>query len=212
MKWLPNALTILRCILAFVVGWAILAAQFGNAIYYGPNCHDIGIQPKPVCRTETLWAGWPIIVFIVAALLDYLDGLAARLLNAATAFGAWLDPIADKLLVGVTLMALVISSKGNMLFLIPAVIIISRDLWVTAMRGRVAGGIPVSLAAKWKTGIAMTALGGILLFERPFETGIPIDLAGVGAAVSLLLLYLAAALSLYTGYQYVRAAFSKPAP
>lgn len=209
MKWLPNALTILRCVLAFVVGWAILETGFGQPVFYHGGC-EAHPSFHPDCPRSSVWGGWPFVLFVVAALLDYFDGLAARLLDASSEFGAWLDPLADKLLVGITLLAISASYGWHAMFVIPTVLIIGRDIVVTFLRNRITGGIPVSKAAKWKTAIAMIATGGMLLFFRPWHFGLPMDPSEIGGAASVILLYLAAALSLYTAFQYVRAAFSQP--
>jgi len=200
MKWLPNALTILRCALAFVVAWMIWKTQLGVIDIQFFN------EPPEPALFSSMWAGWPFLLFVFAALLDYADGLAARLLDAVSEFGARLDPFADKLLVGAALIAICINYNWHPIFSAPTVIIIGRDVLVTILRSRVKGGVPVTRAAKWKTAIAMIAVGGLLLFLGGHAFGIPSDPAEWLGFASLGLLYLAAALSLFTGWQYVRAA------
>lgn len=206
MKWLPNALTILRCILAFVVGWMVLTTGFGEPLFTRSNCSYLNDMP-PDCLTSKLWGGWPFVLFVAAALLDYFDGLAARMLNAVSAFGAWLDPLADKLLIGITLLALCMAFDWSIIYCVPTILIIGRDFLVTLIRSRIKGGVPVSRMAKWKTAIAMAATGGLLLFQKYPAFHIPETIAALGGVASLVLLYLAAALSVYTAWQYVRAAF-----
>ena len=90
LKWLPNALTIARCILAIVVGYTIL--DFDRNLRAGDGAG--------------LMAFLPCALFSFVALTDWLDGWLARKLNAESAFGARLDPIGDKLLSASTLLAL----------------------------------------------------------------------------------------------------------
>jgi len=175
LKWLPNALTILRCILAFVVGWTILQTSLH------------------------IWL--PFSLFVIVAVTDFLDGYAARKLNAVSAFGAFLDPVADKLLVAISLLALCQLTDWNWILLLPTVAIVGRDLFVTLIRLRPNISLPVSNLAKWKTAFEMIGIGGYLL-----TFAVPIFQL---RWTSIALIYLAAALSLYTGYLYLRAAFTK---
>ena len=175
LKWLPNALTILRCILAFVVGWTILQTSLNTWVPFG--------------------------LFVVVAATDFLDGYAARKLNAVSAFGAFLDPVADKLLVAISLLALCQITNWNWVLLLPTVAIVGRDLFVTLIRLRPDISLPVSNLAKWKTAFEMIGIGGYLL-----TFAVPSSELRWG---SIALIYLAAALSLYTGYLYLRAAFGK---
>jgi len=174
LKWLPNALTILRCILAFVVGWSIL----------------------------TMPASWlPFGLFVLVAATDFLDGYAARKLDAISAFGAFLDPIADKILVAVSLLALCYLSGWGWLLVVPTIAIVARDLFVTLIRLRPGITLSVSRLAKWKTAYEMIGIGGYL-----FTFGLPLFSIRWSA---IALIYLAAALSLYTGYLYLRASLTK---
>ncbi|MCF6329115.1 MAG: CDP-alcohol phosphatidyltransferase family protein [Henriciella sp.] len=175
LKWLPNALTILRCILAFVVGWTIL--QTGLHIWL------------------------PFGLFVIVAATDFLDGYAARKLHAVSAFGAFLDPVADKLLVAISLLALCHYTNWNWVLLLPTAAIVGRDLFVTLIRLRPDISLPVSNLAKWKTAFEMIGIAGYLLTFAIPSSGLRWG--------SIALIYLAAALSLYTGYLYLRAAFTK---
>ncbi|MEM7492632.1 MAG: CDP-alcohol phosphatidyltransferase family protein [Pseudomonadota bacterium] len=173
--WLPNFLTIARCGLAFVVGWAILS-----------------LSPL-----------WVLILFVFAAISDFFDGYAARKLDAVSAFGAFLDPVADKLLVAAALAALCIQMDGGLIILIPTVLIIARDAGVTLIRLSPSIELPVISLAKWKTALEMVGIGGVL--------GAP--LIAVGQApihtIGLILIWLAAALSAYTGFHYLRQAITQ---
>lgn len=200
MKWLPNALTILRCILAFVVGWMIWLADFGAIEFYIFN------NPPPTKPFEHNWQGWPFLLFVFAAVLDYADGAAARALNAESEFGAKLDPLADKLLVGVTLIMICQSYSWHWIFVVPTFLIVGRDILVSILRSRVKSGIPVTRAAKWKTAIAMIAVGGLLFTFGAHAFGVDVEMTDWIGYPLLALLYLAAALSLSTAWQYVRAA------
>jgi cardiolipin synthase len=151
-------------------------------------------------------------VFCVAGLSDALDGLAARKLNASSTFGRMLDPIADKILVGVALMMLVaegsvhqfllVPGLGGLLKLVPALVILAREILVSGLREFLAGvsvSIPVSSIAKMKTTIQMIAIGAMIL-------GPIADRYVPGAeAFAYIALWVAAALTVYTGYAYFRA-------
>ena len=198
LKWLPNALTVLRCILAFVVGWAILRAA------HSANPGD--------------WFGISLAAFLTGAVFDLFDGILARRWHAESDFGRLLDPIADKLLIGLPLIALTMffwdKPPHGRIILWPALAIIGRDVAITLLRFSPRGGVrlQVSQLAKWKT---------VLEF---FAVAIPIAALTTGSHMNSLtehfphntlgdvwiyLLHVAAALSLYTGWQYVRAAFAK---
>src|SRR5271154_5533429 len=116
------------------------------------------------------------LVFCIAGVSDALDGLAARKLNAGSDFGRMLDPIADKILVAVALMMLVAEgsihqfnltmSLASLLRLVPALIILAREILVSGLREFLAGAkvsIPVTVFAKFKTTIQMIAIGAMIL-------------------------------------------------
>ena len=206
MKWLPNALTILRCILAFVVGWAILHTKFGVI-----EIHLFSKPSSPELFAHD-WAGWPVLIFTFAACLDYVDGAVARALDAESEFGAVLDPLADKLLVGIALIALSYRFDWYWLFLIPTLLIVGRDIFVTALRHRKGGKLPVSRLAKHKTAMAMIGVGGLLFTFGAHAFGVSSEAANLIGYPALAALYASAAFSLYTGYQYTRSAISKLTP
>lgn len=167
--WLPNALTIARCGLAGVVAWLILTAPSGSF--------------------------WPLVAYVGVAMTDFVDGFAARRLDAVSSFGAFLDPVADKLLIGACLIALTVLRDYALLLLIPTAAIITRDAIATGLRLVPGVSMPVSQLAKWKTGIEMVAIAGLLLA------------LALGSAilwnVSLILVWLAAALAIYTLGLYI---------
>ena len=148
------------------------------------------------------WSNWiAAFFFIIACITDYLDGYFARTLKQTTRFGIFLDPVADKLLVAATLLMLVGFGRIQGLSLIPAVIILCREILVSGLREFLAEArvsIPVTRLAKWKTGIQMTALSLLIIETIP---GIPfsLDILGIGG------LWIAALLTLITGFDYLRA-------
>ncbi|MCB5943768.1 CDP-diacylglycerol--glycerol-3-phosphate 3-phosphatidyltransferase [Acidocella sp. KAb 2-4] len=146
------------------------------------------------------------LVFTLAGITDYLDGYLARERQQLSDFGRMLDPIADKLLVGATLMALVGFARLPALGLYPAIVIMLREILVSGLREYLAEirvGLPVTKLAKWKTGVQMVALGMLLLGgdgARVLGLGV-LPMGWLGGT----LLWLAAALTLITGWDYLTA-------
>jgi cardiolipin synthase len=146
------------------------------------------------------------LVFTAAAITDYFDGRLARGRRQISDFGRMLDPIADKLLVGATLMMLVGEERVTAWGLYPAIVIMLREILVSGLREYLAGvrvGLPVTRLAKWKTGFQMGALGTLLagdssawLLHLSF-----LPVAGIGEAM----LWIAALLTLVTGWDYLAA-------
>jgi cardiolipin synthase len=140
-------------------------------------------------------------IFILACVTDYLDGYFARALKQTTRFGVFLDPVADKLLVAATLLMLVGFGRIQGISLIPAVIILCREILVSGLREFLAEAhvsIPVTRLAKWKTGIQMTALSLLIIGDVP-EFFLPLDMLGTIG------LWVAAFFTLITGFDYLRA-------
>ena len=142
-------------------------------------------------------------IFGIAALTDLLDGYLARRLNQLSAFGAFLDPVADKLMVAVALVLLV-QDNPSPLFAIPAAIIIGREIAISALREWMSEigartKVAVSIIGKLKTTIQMIAIL-LLLFKMPMA-GFPTH------DVGLVLLYIAAALTLWSMVVYLHAAW-----
>ena len=148
-------------------------------------------------------------IFCIAGISDALDGLAARKLNAGSDFGRMLDPIADKILVGVALMMLVAEGSFDGWKLVPALVILSREILVSGLREFLAGAdvsVPVSFFAKIKTAIQMFAIGAMIL-------GPMADKVVPGAlAFAYVALWVAAALTVGTGYVYLRAGLAHARP
>jgi len=139
-------------------------------------------------------------IFTLAAFTDWLDGYLARTRGEETAFGRFLDPVADKLLVATALVMLV---SADLAPAILAVIIIGREIAIGALREwlaqRAAQIVHVSQMAKWKTAIQMIAIVLLLLH---------VDVYGISMHdTGLVLLWLASALTLWSGYEYIRDAW-----
>ena len=191
---LPNALTILRIALV-----PVFAIAF--------------VLPGTPARLVAF------VVFGIAGISDALDGLAARKLQASSDFGRMLDPIADKILVGVALMMLVAEgtvgefnlTKGlaSLLRLVPALIILTREILVSGLREFLAHAdvsVPVTFFSKIKTTIQMIAIGAMILGP------IADKLVHGAMAIAYVLLWIAAALTVYTGAIYLRAGLAHTRP
>jgi cardiolipin synthase len=146
------------------------------------------------------------VLFAAAAITDYLDGRLARERLQLSDLGRMLDPIADKLLIGATLMALVGFGHLPGWGIYPAIVIMLREILVSGLREYLAEiriGLPVTRLAKWKTGVQMVALGLLLLGSAGSH------LLGFGrlpmAWIGGTLLWVAAGLTLVTGWDYLNA-------
>lgn len=215
MTWnIPNILTVFRLIAApaVLIALAFLARPYGD------------------------WVA--LCLFIGAAVTDFLDGYLARKWNQQSKFGAMLDPIADKAMVVIALVAVAAMSQLAPLIAIPAALIIFREVFVSGLReflGADAGRLAVTKLAKWKTTVQMVAIA--VLFARPlFDHYLGMQTLGMdGATVEgiidgtisdevglrwkyygllaghyggIILINLAAALTLITGWDY----FAKSLP
>lgn len=143
-------------------------------------------------------------IFIIAGVTDWLDGYLARKMSLETAFGAFLDPVADKLMVAFVLVLLV-QAEGSAYLAIPAAIIIGREITIASLREWMAeigqrAKVKVSQLGKWKTTAQMVAIG-MLLYRQDFM-GLPINTMGYW------LLYIAAILTLWSMINYLMAALS----
>ena len=146
------------------------------------------------------------IVFGLAGITDYFDGKLARSRRQQSDLGRMLDPIADKLLVGAALMVLVGQNRLSAAGLYPAIVIMLREILVSGLREYLAGirvGLPVTRLAKWKTGFQMGALGTLLAGDTTAR------LLGIGALpvsfIGEIMLWVAAVLTLITGWDYLTA-------
>jgi cardiolipin synthase len=140
------------------------------------------------------------VIYTAAAITDYLDGYFARAWKQQSRLGRIFDPIADKLLVAATILMLVAFQRIAGLLVLPALVILCREILVSGLReflAEVRAGLPVSRLAKWKTGIQMTALGFLIVGDAQLTAFLPVTWIGqIG-------LWLAAGLTLYTGYDYL---------
>ena len=141
-------------------------------------------------------------IFTIAGITDFFDGYLARAWQQQSSLGAMLDPIADKLLVGATLMVLVANQSISGWSLLAAIIILSREILVSGLREFLAEldvSVPVTQLAKIKTTTQLVALGFLIVgpagdFISPWIT-----------TIGLSLLWVSALITLYTGYDYLKA-------
>ena len=145
------------------------------------------------------WMGCAL--FAAAGFTDWLDGHFARRWEQQSELGRFLDPIADKLLVSATLFMLTVTGRLSSHAVLPALVILCRGILVSGLREYLAGlrvGLPVSRLAKWKTAIQMVAIGVLIVGNAGWHA-LPI------VAIGETLLWIAALLTLVTGYDYLRA-------
>lgn len=138
-------------------------------------------------------------LFSAAGITDYFDGRFARSRSQVTTIGVFLDPIADKLLVAAVILMLVAFDRISGLVVLPALVILCREVLVSGLREFLAGlhvGVPVSRLAKWKTMLQMLALGFLIVGDAG-PVAVPVTLIGETG------LWLAAFLTLVTGYDYL---------
>jgi len=210
MKWnLPNILTIVRLLAA--PGVAVMFLYF----------------TRP-------YADWfALVLFVSAAVTDWVDGYLARAWKQETKLGAMLDPIADKAMVVIALMVIIGFSSWSPWLVLPATVILFREVFVSGLReylGDTAGTLKVTRLAKWKTALQMTAIA-VLFGQGVFEhylgmsiygmddalvaailSGAEEDVMGLGWKVAAMewsglighwLLWGAAALTAVTGWDYL---------
>jgi CDP-diacylglycerol---glycerol-3-phosphate 3-phosphatidyltransferase len=150
-----------------------------------------------------LWLRWvALAVFIAAGVTDVLDGYFARIWGQQSSLGRMLDPIADKLLVASCLLMLAAEETIRSWSLLAAVIILCREILVSGLREYLAElhvGVPVTRLAKWKTSAQMVAIGFLIAGEAGDRIVPGVTQAGI------VLLWASALLTLYTGYDYMRA-------
>ncbi|MBS0433107.1 MAG: CDP-diacylglycerol--glycerol-3-phosphate 3-phosphatidyltransferase [Proteobacteria bacterium] len=184
---LPNALTLFRIALLPVMVAAFYAHDAISAI------------PLRVANTTAA------VVFVLAGITDWLDGWLARRFNQSSAFGAFLDPVADKLMVAVTLFVLV-QSHPTVLLAVTAAVIVGREIAVSALREWMAlvgerGRVRVQWVGKVKTVVQIIAII-VLLLERDKDAQL-LRFWLVGET----LLVIAAILTIWSGLAYLRAAW-----
>ena len=175
MTNLPNILSLLRIILipilVTVVFWPVVSAPM-----------------------------WATVIFVIASLTDWLDGYIARTRKQSSSFGEFIDPVADKLIVTVTLM-MILYKTPVWYILLPVIIIIGREITVSALREwmSVIGKrniVKVTYAGKWKTTLQMVSLGCLIFYKSLF--GLPIFEIGIT------LLYIASGLTISSMINYLK--------
>ena len=181
-----------------------MATNLPNLLTYS----RIAIIPVVVAllMVEGITAKWVALGFYtVACVTDFLDGYLARAWQLQSSLGRFLDPIADKLLISAILLVLVGTDVIVGLAMLPALVILCREILVSGLReylAEVRVGVPVSRLAKWKTGLQMTAIGFLVVGRAgpDFLEFTTIDIGIVG-------LWIAAVLTVITGYDYLHAGY-----
>ena len=212
MRWtIPNTLTVLRLLAA--PGVAVMFLYFHRP-----------------------WADWfALALFIGAAITDWFDGYLARLWKQESKFGAMLDPIADKAMVVIAIMVITGYNGMNPWLILPATIILFREVFVSGLREYLGAKakLPVTKLAKWKTTAQMVAIAVLFLgtgleylngvamqgmtpeqYAEAVTSGLRAPILGCGRQdcasaanlVGLVLIWLAAALTAITGWDYFRKA------
>ena len=147
----------------------------------------------------------PFFLFVLASFTDYLDGFLARLYKEESKLGELLDPIADKILVASALILLVMNGIIKNYEVIAAIIILTREILISGLREFLAKrevSVPVSNLAKFKTFIQMFSIALLLTGETGNKI---INFQDYNAqTIGIILLWLSAFLTLYTGYEYLR--------
>ena len=145
-----------------------------------------------------------LAIVAVAGVTDFFDGYLARAWNQQSSLGRMLDPIADKLLVAASLLMLVADRSVTSWSIWAAIVILCREILVSGLREFLAElrvSVPVTKVAKWKTTAQLTAIG-FLIAGPAGEVVLPGTVA-----IGLVLLWIAAVLTLYTGWDYMKAGF-----
>ena len=180
LKKIPNILTIGRII---IVPFFVLAFYFPG--FYG----DL-----TAC-----------VLFVIASFTDFLDGMLARMMGEESKLGELLDPIADKIIVATALILLVMSGTIKHYEVIAAIIILTREILISGLREFLARGqikLPVTNLAKLKTFLQMVAIALLLTGETGNKI---LNFQDYNAqTIGIILLWLSAFLTLYTGYEYLR--------
>ena len=176
LKMVPNWMTILRIMVAPVIAGLIWLDDVKT-----------GYMPA-------------LTLFVLASISDFIDGWMARRLGVVSKLGAMLDPIADKVLIGTCLVSLAHVTEDGWWFILPAIIIMTREFLISGVREFMAGrsvNMPVSVLAKWKTTLQLVAIG--FLVGAPVFPSLPIV-----NPIGLALLWAAAFVTAQTGFAYYR--------
>ena len=145
------------------------------------------------------------VLFVIASFTDFLDGMLARMMGEESKLGELLDPIADKIIVATALILLVMSGTIRHYEVIAAIIILTREILISGLREFLARGqikLPVTNLAKLKTFLQMVAIALLLTGETGNKI---LNFQDYNAkTIGIILLWLSAFLTLYTGYEYLR--------
>ena len=145
------------------------------------------------------------VLFVIASFTDFLDGMLARMMGEESKLGELLDPIADKIIVATALILLVMSGTIRHYEVIAAIIILTREILISGLREFLARGqikLPVTNLAKLKTFLQMLAIALLLTGETGNKI---LNFQDYNAqTIGIILLWLSAFLTLYTGYEYLR--------
>ena len=176
LKMVPNWMTILRIMVAPVI-----------AVFIWLDDVKTGYMPA-------------LALFVLASISDFIDGWMARRLGVVSKLGAMLDPIADKVLIGTCLVSLAHVTEDGWWFILPAIIIMTREFLISGLREFMAGrsvNMSVSVLAKWKTTLQLVAIG--FLVGAPIFPSLP-----MANPIGLTLLWAAAFVTAQTGFAYYR--------
>ena len=176
LKMVPNWMTILRIMVAPVI-----------AVLIWLDDVKTGYMPA-------------LTLFVLASISDFIDGWMARRLGVVSKLGAMLDPIADKVLIGTCLVSLAHVTEDGWWFILPTIIIMTREFLISGLREFMAGrsvNMPVSVLAKWKTTLQLVAIG--FLVGAPVFPSLP-----MANLIGLALLWMAAFVTAQTGFAYYR--------
>jgi len=145
------------------------------------------------------------VLFVIASFTDFLDGMLARMMEEESKLGELLDPIADKIIVATALILLVMSGTIKHYEVIAAIIILTREILISGLREFLARGqikLPVTNLAKLKTFLQMVAIALLLTGETGNRI---LNFQDYNAqTIGIIMLWLSAFLTLYTGYEYLR--------
>ncbi|MDC0880475.1 CDP-diacylglycerol--glycerol-3-phosphate 3-phosphatidyltransferase [Hellea sp.] len=190
---IPNILTVSRILLIPIIITGLIGFRFGFD----------GLSNKTLIYFCLLYA------FIS----DFLDGYLARRWKLESGFGRMIDPIADKLLVAGCLISYCIISQGDMLVLIPAIMIIFRDILVSGVREHASNSgilMPPTKLAKWKTGVEFLAIIVLASFVANYnfvavgDLSEKLDFLTITGSIGIISLWISAVLSLWTGAIYFK--------
>ena len=159
-----------------------------------PGAKQLGVQPVPL----DYWFAFGL--YCLMGITDYFDGYLARAQGTVSKLGIFLDPIADKIMVAAVILMLVFTRDIDGWHVIAALIILLREMIVSGLREFLAGlqvSVPVSALAKWKTAAQLVALGGVIL-AGAMPDWLMLKQAALG------LLWIAAILTMITGWDYLR--------